>query len=169
MDLAARFAAAGADAHSAEQIKGLSRKVHLRQRGFWHLRIRSAAASSTAHQLASISLGLLGRRVAVALAGDLQGYCLLPLAGIGRQGLEIQIGEQGEVLLHHRIGHLLKLGIHRKRIFREPHRIAQAFAHLLHAIEARQDRQQHSELGALAEMALQVAAHGHIEFLIGTA
>ncbi len=105
----------------------------------------------------------------MALAGDLQRHRLLALARIDGQGRPIEIGEQGEVLLHHRIGQLLELRIHRERVFLQSHRVAQALAHLLHPIGAGQDRQQHPELGPLAEMALQIAAHRHIELLIRAA
>ena len=137
--------------------------------GLWHLRIRGAAATGTAHQLAGIGLGLLRRRFTVALARYLQGHRLLALARVLRQLRQIEIREQGEVLLHHRIRHLLQLGVHRERVVAQAHGVAQALAHLLHAVEAGQDRQQHAELGALAEVALQIAPHRHVELLIGAA
>ena len=105
----------------------------------------------------------------MALAGDLQGHGPLPFPGVFGQGGQVEVGEQGEVLRHHPIGQLLELGIHRERILLEAHGVAQALAHLLDAIKARQDRQQHPELGPLAEVPLQVAAHGHIELLVGAA
>ena len=103
----------------------------------------------------------------MALAGDLQGHGLLALAGVGWKGGQIQIGEQGQIGVDNGIEHLFKLRIHREGILREAHGVAQALAHLLDPIEPRQDGQQHPKLGALAEVALQIAAHGHVEFLIG--
>ena len=102
----------------------------------------------------------------MTLTGHLQGHRLLTLPRVLRQGRQIQVRQQGEVLLNGRIGHLLELRVHRERILRQTDGVPEALAHLLNAIEARQDRQEHPELGALAEMTLQVAAHGHVELLV---
>ena len=100
--------------------------------------------------------------------GHRQSHRLLLLPRVLRQRRQIKVGQQREVVVDRRIANLLELGVHRKRILIEAHHIAEALAHLLNAIQPHQDRQQQAELGSLVEVALQVAAHGHIELLIGS-
>ncbi|CAI8421088.1 MAG: Uncharacterised protein [Cyanobium sp. ARS6] len=97
-----------------------------------------------------------------------QSHRLLLLPRILRQCLQIEIGQQRQVVVDRRIADLLQLGIHRKRILIQAHHVAEALAHLLNTIQPHQDRQQQTELGALVEVTLQVAAHGHVELLIGS-
>ena len=105
----------------------------------------------------------------MAAGGHRPGHGLLLLARVLGQRGQVQIGQQGDVVINGGITHLLELGIHRERVFLEANGVAEALAHLLNPVEAHEDRQQQPELGALVEMALQITAHGHIEFLVGAA
>ena len=86
--------------------------------------------------------------------GDLQGHGFLPLAGILGQSCWIQVGEQGDVVVHHGIRHLLQLGIGGEGILLKTDGVAQTLAHLLASVNAREDGHQQPELWRLAKMTL---------------
>ena len=77
----------------------------------------------------------------MAAGGHRQGHGFLLIAWVLRQAGELQIGQQGDVVINGGITHLLELGIHRERILLKAHGVAEALAHLLNPIKAHENRQ----------------------------
>ena len=80
-----------------------------------------------------------------------------------------QVGQQREVVVQQRVGHLHELGEHLVRLVGQADVVVQALGHLLGAVQADQQRQGHDDLRFLPVVALQGAAHQVVEQLVRAA
>src|SRR6267142_1561028 len=76
---------------------------------------------------------------------------------------------QLEVAEHQRVRDRHQLAVHVGRRLGDPHVVAEALRHLLHAVQAFEDRHGECDLRLLAMRALEITAHEQVERLVGAA
>jgi hypothetical protein len=96
--------------------------------------------------------------------------CRLPEATWARRCVDFrlpEVGEQGPVLPHQLVGDGHQLAVHLLRRLVDADGVAERFGHLLHAVEAFEDRVHQDDLRLLAVLALQFAPAEQVEPLVG--